>query len=131
MLLERCEPGVMLQFAPESEQDAVITTPLKRLWRNPASPSSRPARDGSACASLRSRHSSRMTLHSQLVRTYLKTAAAVLRYISCTPLQLRNLSSIAMSLIGITRQANGFTSGQAFGPSQNGGRGGSDSLVPF
>jgi streptomycin 6-kinase len=33
MLLEQCTPGDMLRCEPESEQDVVITTLLKRLWR--------------------------------------------------------------------------------------------------
>ena len=33
MLLERCRPGDMLHVEPESEQDVVIATLLKRLWR--------------------------------------------------------------------------------------------------
>ena len=38
MLLERCEPGVMLQSAPEIEQDVIVATLLKRLWRRPPAP---------------------------------------------------------------------------------------------
>jgi streptomycin 6-kinase len=38
MLLERCEPGTMLQSVPELEQDVVIATLLKRLWRRSDSP---------------------------------------------------------------------------------------------
>ena len=37
-LLERCEPGVMLQSAPEVEQDVIVATLLKRLWRRPPAP---------------------------------------------------------------------------------------------
>src|SRR5260221_13512290 len=33
MLLERCQPGDMLCTEPESKQDLVIATLLKRLWR--------------------------------------------------------------------------------------------------
>jgi streptomycin 6-kinase len=33
MLLESCEPGDMLRSEPESKQDVVIATLLKRLWR--------------------------------------------------------------------------------------------------
>ena len=35
MLLERCEPGTTLLSIPETEQDAIITTLLRRLWRKP------------------------------------------------------------------------------------------------
>ena len=35
MLLERCEPGTPLFAAPEEEQDAVIGTMLRGLWRTP------------------------------------------------------------------------------------------------
>ena len=38
MLLERCQPGDMLRPEPEFEQDVVIATLLKRLWRRPAPP---------------------------------------------------------------------------------------------
>jgi streptomycin 6-kinase len=38
MLLERCQPGDMLHSETESEQDVVIATLLKRLWRRPAPP---------------------------------------------------------------------------------------------
>ncbi len=38
MLLERCQPGEMLRSEPESRQDAVIATLLKRLWGRPAPP---------------------------------------------------------------------------------------------
>src|SRR5579884_1870060 len=38
MLLERCQPGTMLRFEPECEQDAVIANLLRRLWRRSASP---------------------------------------------------------------------------------------------
>jgi streptomycin 6-kinase len=36
MLLERCEPGTPLRQQPESRQDTVIASLLKRLWRMPA-----------------------------------------------------------------------------------------------
>lgn len=35
MLLERCEPGDSLLSIPETEQDLVITTMLRRLWKKP------------------------------------------------------------------------------------------------
>jgi streptomycin 6-kinase len=35
MLLERCEPGTPLFTIPEKDQDVVIATMLKRLWRTP------------------------------------------------------------------------------------------------
>jgi len=35
MLLERCEPGLPLLALPEPEQDAIIATMLRRLWRKP------------------------------------------------------------------------------------------------
>ena len=35
MLLERCEPGTSLRALPEFEQDFVIATMLRRLWRSP------------------------------------------------------------------------------------------------
>src|SRR5690349_5117974 len=38
MLMERCEPGTALRILPESEQDLVITSLLRRLWRMPAVP---------------------------------------------------------------------------------------------
>jgi streptomycin 6-kinase len=38
MLLERCEPGTSLRELPETEQDVVIATLLRRLWRTPPSP---------------------------------------------------------------------------------------------
>jgi streptomycin 6-kinase len=38
MLLECCEPGAVLREAPEPEQDVVIASLLRRLWRRPASP---------------------------------------------------------------------------------------------
>ena len=36
MLLERCEPGTALTALPQSEQDAVISGLLLRLWRSPS-----------------------------------------------------------------------------------------------
>jgi streptomycin 6-kinase len=36
LLLERCEPGTPLSSRPGPEQDAVITSLLRRLWREPA-----------------------------------------------------------------------------------------------
>ena len=36
MLLERCEPGTALRGLPEPEQDEIIATLLRRLWRTPA-----------------------------------------------------------------------------------------------
>jgi streptomycin 6-kinase len=38
MLLERCQPGYTLHSKPEHNQDAVIASLLKRLWRRAASP---------------------------------------------------------------------------------------------
>jgi streptomycin 6-kinase len=38
MLLERCTPGTTLRALPEPEQDAVIATLLRRLWRKPSAP---------------------------------------------------------------------------------------------
>jgi len=38
MLLERCQPGYTLHSEPEHNQDAVIASLLKRLWRRAASP---------------------------------------------------------------------------------------------
>lgn len=38
MLLERCEPGTVLRRLPEPEQDVVIASLLRRLWRTPAAP---------------------------------------------------------------------------------------------
>lgn len=35
MLLERCEPGSTLRAVPEPEQDVVIASLLRRLWRTP------------------------------------------------------------------------------------------------
>ena len=42
MLLERCEPGTPLFTLPEEEQDAIIATMLKRLWRKPPTNKFRP-----------------------------------------------------------------------------------------
>ena len=36
MLLERCEPGTPLRDLPELEQDSIIATLLRRLWRKPS-----------------------------------------------------------------------------------------------
>jgi streptomycin 6-kinase len=36
MLLERCEPGTVLRELPETEQDVVIASLLRRLWRSPS-----------------------------------------------------------------------------------------------
>jgi streptomycin 6-kinase len=38
MLLERCEPGTWLRELPEPEQDVVVATLLRRMWRVPPSP---------------------------------------------------------------------------------------------
>jgi streptomycin 6-kinase len=38
MLLEKCEPGTHLRELPESEQDPVIASLLRRLWRAPTAP---------------------------------------------------------------------------------------------
>ena len=38
MLLERCVPGTWLRSLPEVEQDVVIASLLRRLWRVPAAP---------------------------------------------------------------------------------------------
>src|SRR6185295_2712012 len=38
MLLERCEPGTVLRALPESQQDVIIASLLRRLWRTPSSP---------------------------------------------------------------------------------------------
>lgn len=38
MLIERCEPGTALRALPESEQDLVIASLLRRLWRTPSAP---------------------------------------------------------------------------------------------
>ncbi|AUX39927.1 streptomycin 6-kinase [Sorangium cellulosum] len=38
LLLERCEPGTPLAARPEEEQDVVIASILRRLWRAPAAP---------------------------------------------------------------------------------------------
>lgn len=38
MLLERCEPGTTLRELGEREQDRVISSLLRRLWRKPAEP---------------------------------------------------------------------------------------------
>jgi streptomycin 6-kinase len=35
ILIERCEPGVVLRYLPEPEQDVVLAGLLKRLWRTP------------------------------------------------------------------------------------------------
>ena len=36
MLLERCEPGTALREQPEAEQDVIIASLLRRLWRTPS-----------------------------------------------------------------------------------------------
>lgn len=36
MLLERCQPGTCLRDLPEAEQDNVIASLLRRLWRRPS-----------------------------------------------------------------------------------------------
>jgi streptomycin 6-kinase len=46
MLLERCVPGTPLRTLPESEQDLVIATLLRRIWRSP--PAGHPFRPLSA-----------------------------------------------------------------------------------
>jgi streptomycin 6-kinase len=38
MLLERCEPGTSLRERPEREQNQVIASLLRRLWRTPPAP---------------------------------------------------------------------------------------------
>jgi streptomycin 6-kinase len=38
MLLERCNPGMALRGEAEDEQDAVISSLLRRLWRKPTGP---------------------------------------------------------------------------------------------
>ena len=38
MLLERCQPGTHLRHLPEAEQDFVIASLLRRLWRQPSTP---------------------------------------------------------------------------------------------
>jgi len=38
MLLESCEPGVALRGRPETEQDVVLASLLRRLWRRPPAP---------------------------------------------------------------------------------------------
>jgi streptomycin 6-kinase len=38
MLVERCKPGTTLRVLEESEQDAVISSLLRRLWRLPSAP---------------------------------------------------------------------------------------------
>jgi len=35
MLLERCDPGTALRMLPETEQDVIIASLLRRLWRSP------------------------------------------------------------------------------------------------
>jgi streptomycin 6-kinase len=42
MLLEQCEPGTPLSSIPETEQDVIITTILKRLWMKPPAQRFRP-----------------------------------------------------------------------------------------
>jgi streptomycin 6-kinase len=42
MLLERCEPGTPLLSIPETEQDVIVTTILKRLWVKPPRQAFRP-----------------------------------------------------------------------------------------
>src|SRR5215475_14594217 len=40
MLLERCNPGMVLRTLPEHDQDTVIAGLLQRLWRSPSTPHS-------------------------------------------------------------------------------------------
>jgi streptomycin 6-kinase len=42
MLLERCEPGTSLRDRPEPEQDEIIVSLLRRLWRESPGPPFRP-----------------------------------------------------------------------------------------
>jgi streptomycin 6-kinase len=42
MLLERCEPGIPLFSLPETEQDLIVTSLLKRLWKEPPPQKFRP-----------------------------------------------------------------------------------------
>jgi streptomycin 6-kinase len=42
MLLERCEPGTPLLSIAETEQDVIVTTILKRLWKSPSPQMFRP-----------------------------------------------------------------------------------------
>jgi streptomycin 6-kinase len=42
MLLEHCEPGTLLRSIPETEQDPIPTTILKRLWLKPPPQQFRP-----------------------------------------------------------------------------------------
>jgi streptomycin 6-kinase len=42
MLLERCEPGTPLLSVAETEQDVIVTTILKRLWKSPPPRTFRP-----------------------------------------------------------------------------------------
>jgi streptomycin 6-kinase len=44
MLLERCEPGTPLLSIAETEQDVIVTTILKRLWKSPPPQTFRPGR---------------------------------------------------------------------------------------
>jgi streptomycin 6-kinase len=39
LLLERCEPGTLLRSLAEERQDEIIASLLRRLWREPESPS--------------------------------------------------------------------------------------------
>jgi streptomycin 6-kinase len=38
MLLERCQPGTVLRELPELQQDQVIASLMRRLWRSPSTP---------------------------------------------------------------------------------------------
>jgi streptomycin 6-kinase len=42
MLLERCQPGAPLLSLPETEHDLVVTSLLRRLWREPPPETFRP-----------------------------------------------------------------------------------------
>jgi streptomycin 6-kinase len=42
MLLERCEPGTPLLWIPETEQDVIVTTILRRIWMQPSPQRFRP-----------------------------------------------------------------------------------------
>ena len=45
MLIERCFPGHSLRVLPEPEQDVVIATLIRRMWRRPSAPAFRPLSD--------------------------------------------------------------------------------------
>jgi streptomycin 6-kinase len=60
LLLERCEPGTVLRVRPEPEQDEVVASMLRRLWR-PAGAPFRPLAD--LCDRWADEHEAKVAAH--------------------------------------------------------------------